>query len=507
MKKVWLVVALVVGSLTPGCKNEDRPGRGDAGPLLDAGSVDSGLAVDAGSTAMANIADVVQCGPAPVAGPGLTTEFQRHVLDSAVFPDALCNDGTPATLYFRPYSGAANRNKWIVNLHGGGSCNGAGPCLARWCGCGNTTQCPFTTTPTNYDRSDMTNVGQPMKAADGVFLRGDAQRPNPFGDYNQVEFVYCSSDTWRGNRRAVSFDSVNPKTGAAVTYTIHFLGARILDAHLATLRQDGVPALTHTLAGPVQMPDLDEATEIIVTGDSAGGAGVVTNLDHITDTLRAHNVNCTGASCPLKVWGLLDAVVGPERERLDFGTFTVPQVRSYADFTQLLAMGPTAIAARIDTSCRDYHAVTETDLAGACLDESHVLRHHLSTPFFARVALLDSGVSENYIESGFRNANMTAMTPMSFAVTLHDELGSFANLSATAEERTAITRQPGVFAPGCAKHDTIHSAVETWGTTITPPGGTPQRLMNIFENWRNGTGITNLLTESPTRTDTVCPSS
>jgi len=221
--------------------------------------------------------------------------------------------------------------------------------------------------------------------------------------------------------------------------------------------------------------------------------------------LRARNVNCGGATCPLKVWGLVDAVVGPEREKLDFGTFSVPQVRSYADFTQLLQMGPTAVNARIDSSCRDYHLVNETNLAGACWDESHILRHHLTTPFFARAALLDMGVSENYIESAYRNADLTPMTPTSFALTLHSELSTFANLSATAEEGAAITKQPGVFAPGCTKHDTIHSATETWGTTITPPGGTPQRLMNIFENWRNGTGISNLLTQSPTRADTVCP--
>jgi hypothetical protein len=473
-------------------------GGGDDAPEPDAPTVQP----DAPPAVTAPNISTVQCGPLPPTGPGNVAEFQKHVLDMAVFPDAVCNDGTPAVIYFRPYSGAANRNKWIVNLHGGGGCNGGKSCLARWCNCSNTTECPFTTAPTNFTRLTMTNAGPNQKAADGVFHRGGTgAETNPYGNYNQVEFSYCSSDSWQGAVRDLAMDAPHPKTGVPTEFSIHFLGARILDGDLATLRQAGVPPLVYTLGGvSTMMPDLDDATEIIVTGDSAGGAGVIANLDHITTSLRASNVN--GAA--LKTYGLIDAVVGPDRSKLDYGTFIEPTVRSYDAFLTLVNKINTAANARRDASCLSFHSGDPR----ACDDDSHVLRHHITTPFFVRMALRDFLITEGYIDAGFRNPDMSPMTPGSFALTLHAELSQFASmLTATPgpEEKSAMTVAPGVFAPGCVKHDTIHSNLETYYTTITPPGGTPLRLFQVFEPWRTGGSPTSILTQSTTLADTNCP--
>ncbi len=506
--RIGFLCSTMVLLAATGCGGGDGRGRGDGGVDDDASvGVDASVTVDAAPLAQANIDDVVQCGAAPPVGPGNVAEFQRHVIDQVVFPDALCNDGTPAAIYFRPYTGAANRNKWVLNLHGGGGCGSGASCIARWCGCNNTTECPYTTAPTNFTRSTMTNDGPAQKAADGIFLRGDTVRVNPLGDYNQVEFSYCTSDGWHGNQRAVSFTTVNPKTNAPVTFTIHFLGAKVLDANIATLRQAGVPALVYTRGGAqTALPDLDEATEIVITGDSAGGAGVISNLDFLTDTLRASNTACSaGGACPLKTYGLIDAVVGPDRSKLDYGTHVVPQIRSWMDYITLAAQNSHNVGARKDASCEAWHAANMPATAGACSDESHVVRHHITTPFFVRMALIDQLISGNYIEDGLRNADMSPMTVATFARTLHDELASFGNLSASAEEGSLITKQPGVFAPLCSKHDTIHSTADTFGTTITPAGGTAQRLLGVFTNWQAGLTPSNVLTQSPTGADTVCP--
>jgi hypothetical protein len=543
--RTWAAVALaaLLGSqaraagLSPG---ELRPGldKGSAGdtfesnPVIAPGAEDALLAQPIGSTAAdardtgaapgphplrrhlrgerpssgdADIATTLVCGPAVPVGPGGQAEFQRHVLDVAAFPDALCNDGTPAALFFRPYAGAANRNKWMINLHGGGSCQDGETCAARWCNCaahGDT--CPYTTKPTYFDRTTMTNVGPPQKAADGLALRGDPLRPNPYGDYNQIELDYCTSDLWIGNRRAVPMTTVNPRTDAPVTYTINFLGARVLDADIVTLRRAGVPGLVYTIAGgAVELPDLDEATEVIFTGDSAGGAGVMSHLDDLRSTLESSNVNCQGGgACPLATYGLLDASVGPEMAKLDFGTYVQPLVGSYEDYLVLLSLAAFAPGARLDASCTLFHAADPL----ICHDITHVLRHHVTTPFFVRMALLDELVSGNYIDAMLRNPDLTPVTVPTFARTLHDELATFVNLSATAEEGSQFTREPGVFAPGCTKHDTIHSTLDTFGTTITPPGGPSLRLLGVFENWQTGGGTpTNLLTRSVTLADTVCP--
>lgn len=466
-----------------------------------AGAVDATVdaTIDAPPAAPnADIATTLQCGPNPPVGDGGRAELQLATLDPAAFPDARCNDGSPAVFYFRPYTGAANRNKWVLNLHGGGSCNSAASCAARWCGCSTTVKCPYAEDTTNFDRSNMMGARPPKQSGDGVFLRGGTGvQTNPIGDWNQAEFVYCSSDAWRGTTKGVSFSTVNPMTNDPVTYTIDFLGAKILDADLAWLRHDGAAAPIYTLdGGATAMPDLDDATDVIVTGDSGGGEGTITNLDYIHDLLAAHT---TQPSPPI-VAGLIDAIVGVDRAPLDYGTYKIPQVRTYDQYLTLRAQGsPVALGARLDESCRSIHATDPR----ICHDESHVIRNHVTTPFFVRMALRDSQIGGNYVESMLRLPDMvTPLTINNFAVRLHDELTLFGSLG--GEE--ALAKEPGVFAPGCTKHDTIHDNSDTYLTTITDGGGTVHRLMSVFERWRTGAaGATVVITQSPTLDDTQCP--
>lgn len=67
-----------------------------------------------------------------------------------------------------------------------------------------------------------------------------------------------------------------------------------------------------------------------------------------------------------------------------------------------------------------------------------------------------------------------------------------------------MTAAPGVFAPACTQHDTIHDDGEVYGTTITPDGGSALRLFDVFDTWRNGGSPTAVLTQKPNREDTHC---
>src|SRR5690606_25252910 len=81
------------------------------------------------------IQDVLDCGTEASAG-GLAdggTALQRVDLDPAIFPDAVCNDGTPGFFYFRPAGSEAARNRWVIQLQGGGSCANPSHCAKRWC--------------------------------------------------------------------------------------------------------------------------------------------------------------------------------------------------------------------------------------------------------------------------------------------------------------------------------------------------------------------------------------
>ena len=457
-----------------------------------------------------NISEALDCGAGPGDGPGNAQELQRHFLDLERFPDALCNDGSNAVFFFRPYVGEENKDRWLINLNGGGGCGSGQSCADRWCWCRDTegpNGCPFAGATTNFSMSNMVTDSRGSIDDGGIFLRGDAARPNPMGNWNHVRVVYCSSDAWAGTRRDSPLDAVHPKTGEAVRYAIHFLGARIIDATLATLRRDGVPALDYTFGAGGQLPDLDDATQVVLSGDSAGGSGVITQLDRVRDTLRAHNTKCGGATCPLVVSGLMDAIVGPELARLEFETtkFFELGITNYDLFTQYVASVPDmAHGALQDESCLAWHAANQPGTESYCSDNTHIVRHHITTPFFVRMALLDVLISGNYVETGWSDPTLGLFDVRVFGRVLQSELLAFPDLPTTAEEGDAMPKAPGVFAPACARHDTIHYDGEVYGTTITPEGGAPLTLFDVLTNWALGRAPEAVLTMTPDRADTTC---
>lgn len=464
--------------------------------------------MDAG--AAANIREALACGtPQALTGTAMPGELQAIEVDQAQFPDAVCNDGTPPVIYYRPYRGEANRNKWVISLRGGGGCGSAAGCAARWCSCSNLTRCPFASETTNFNLNNMSGGGRRGMEGGGVVSRNVAS--NPLADANHVQLIYCSSDGWRGAARAVPMSTTHPITGQPVTYTLHFMGTRVLDANLAILRQDGVPALSYTLDGaPRAMPDLDEADDVVLVGDSAGGAGVINNLDFVAALLRARHVGCDGGgACPPSVVGVIDAVTGPDLSRLDFSASAGVDagIDSYEAYASFLGRAAAVSNGRGDESCAQHHAGD----AGVCADSTHVVRHHLTTPFFVRMALLDVLVSHNYFEMGVADPVLgpfgytDAGVPLTFARVLQPELAGFPALLTTAEERASMTRAPGVFAPACAVHDTIHQDSEVFGVSITPDGGATYRFFDVFGAWRDGAAPSAVLSSDPTRADTVCP--
>jgi hypothetical protein len=68
----------------------------------------------------------------------------RRTIDTAVYPEARCNDGSAAVMYIRPANAAYggnpivnNSSKWVIFLDGGGGCQDTDQCLLeRWCGGG-----------------------------------------------------------------------------------------------------------------------------------------------------------------------------------------------------------------------------------------------------------------------------------------------------------------------------------------------------------------------------------
>src|SRR5262249_37684443 len=173
----------------------------------------------------------------PIAG---DIPMLRHTIDQATYPDARCNDGTPAVMYVRPANAAvagnpivAKTTKWLIFFDGGGGCQSADDCLwTRWCsGSGKVA-------PEIFDRAGkMSSTGAipAMRSPGGILKVPAPPGQGYFTEYNQIWVHYCSSDNGIGSDDKVSLVPARQQPGAPRTYDIHFQGEAIVNAVIDTL--------------------------------------------------------------------------------------------------------------------------------------------------------------------------------------------------------------------------------------------------------------------------------
>jgi hypothetical protein len=106
----------------------------------------------------------------------------------------------------------------------------------------------------------------PGGTLDGIISADPAVNPN-FYDANAVRVLYCSSDFWTGNKppSLLPFDRAN----AAETW--YFRGRAIAKAVIEDLATKG----------------LRKANEVLLTGDSAGGVGIVLDANDVLPLVPA----------------------------------------------------------------------------------------------------------------------------------------------------------------------------------------------------------------------------
>lgn len=394
------------------------------------------------------IHNVLPCGkPGSAGGLAAGSDMTRYRVDTARFPEALCNDGTPAVFYFAPATRTEDRGKWILFLQGGGGCRDGQSCAERWCSAG-----------TNFGMDKMTSsLTKPSIDADG-FL--DPTPENRFGSWNRVLIHYCSSDAWMGTLTSTAQATLRDESFA---YAIHFKGSRIIDAVLDTLRNSTM----RRRAAP--WPDLDSATHVIVAGSSAGSGGVRGNADRVGARLRATNSGLTDYRA------ILDASYNPQPDGLDFSRSSYcaadPAACQYDSFYQHLweTTLRSFTGASGDESCLSWHSTIEPGTEWRCGDDSHVVMHHLSTPFFLRQDLQDSLLAGNFAEDGFG-------TRTDFGVRVEAELRS---LPVPEEQRSAT---PGLFVPQCTDHEAFARSPAVFNVRVDG--------LSFYEavwNWWSGT--------------------
>lgn len=125
---LWLLAGPVC-AFGRGARDTDRDGGTPPAP-------DSGTLADGGAAAPL-LGDAFDCGKATavggLAGSSRASALERRQVDVGAFPDALCDDGTPALFYVRPASASAGQNRWIIQLLGIGACSSPAVCAKRWC--------------------------------------------------------------------------------------------------------------------------------------------------------------------------------------------------------------------------------------------------------------------------------------------------------------------------------------------------------------------------------------
>ncbi|KAF2904870.1 hypothetical protein ILUMI_01303 [Ignelater luminosus] len=149
-----------------------------------------------------------------------------------------CNDGSQAGFYLRK---SHISKKWIIFLEGGWYCYDQHSCRNRWL-----RQRHYMTSSQWPDTRDVGGILSPY------------QEENPYWwNANHVFVPYCTSDSWSGTRRLKD-------------EMFNFMGTLVVQQVV----RDLVPL------------GLENSTNLLLTGSSAGGTGVMINLDPVRELLH-----------------------------------------------------------------------------------------------------------------------------------------------------------------------------------------------------------------------------
>lgn len=184
--------------------------------------------------------------PRAEVGPESTSFAQGYFLKEAAEgpEDAKCLDGTPAIYYHRKGTGTG-ANKWFLHQQGGGWCYTEASCVSR-----------------SKGRLGSTKADKNTSSLDGGYFSMDPNQNPLMYNWNAVELRYCDGASLSGDRQ----------TPANVSgTTLHYRGRAILDAEIKSLLFDR---------------GMNEATDVVVSGCSAGGLATFLHCDRWADAIK-----------------------------------------------------------------------------------------------------------------------------------------------------------------------------------------------------------------------------
>jgi len=173
------------------------------------------------------------------------SQEKHEMTEAAERAGAVCLDGTPPVYYLRRGSGSGV-NKWYLHHQGGGWCESLDDCVAR----------------SKTDLGSSSKYPATASMTDGYFSTDAAVNPLMY-NWNHVLLMYCDGASFSGNNATVA---VHKGT------KLHFRGQRIREA----IEQD-----------LLQNQGLGNASDLIVSGCSAGGLATFLHTDQWCESLHA----------------------------------------------------------------------------------------------------------------------------------------------------------------------------------------------------------------------------
>ncbi|XP_056389900.1 palmitoleoyl-protein carboxylesterase notum2-like [Hyla sarda] len=187
---------------------------------------------------------------APLTEQKVSEDMRLYLLKNTL---VTCNDGTTAGYYIRE-SKASKR--WIIFLEGGWCCYSKETCDVRY----------------KNTRRLMSSTDWP-KSRRGTGILSPRQDENPhWWNLNAVFVPYCSSDVWSGNISQSRNDYA-------------FMGSAIIQEVIRELVPKGIK----------------QAKSVILAGSSAGGTGVLINIDRVASLVEEMTADT------VQVRGLVDS--------------------------------------------------------------------------------------------------------------------------------------------------------------------------------------------------------
>lgn len=340
------------------------------------------------------------------------------MMDRVLLESSKALDGSPALYY-----GARNTSssKYVVWLQGGGICQGLSDCKGR----ANSALGSSKSFPPTFQ------IGQSM-------MQSDCKVNPGFCEWNRVYVPYVSGDIWQGTAAGPlnPFMPMGADPPEDAAWTGYFQGHSILAEVGESLKQSY---------------GLTDATEVILTGCSAGGVGTILNCDFVTAALGGNRPGGPRVTCrPEAGWFGL-----PINSYADFTAHTVsPDLRHLASSNWTMNIEPWTAVSPEGKACQADVAAGRRvipDCGGqkggavACCGMMPIVFQYIKTPIY---------VSENTADQ-YQVETQGGM-PATFGAKEAAYVDYLRGILSASLSKTVLhgarNAQNGMFAPACLKH-------------------------------------------------------